>query len=229
MGITLQGSGTQYQSNFAMVDSSNSLWVAVPGSVNTYGVASTGSQEVFSKTGSVNIYGTVSTVGSNYALSSPGSIFIVPLSGTSYTNVIQTTNPWIISGNVLVSGNLVTSANSLGSFNIAGQVQWTGVGSITGAITGSVIVQGFSIFEIYDFSAGSPFTTQAFSGISNSVAVQNLGSNLIYFNFNGSVSAAGSSWRLTPSNSLSVDLRVGSIMVQSSGATNSEVQVITIR
>ena len=56
-------------------------------------------------------------------------------------------------------------------------------GEMLVSVTGSIISQGFNTFEIYRFSTGSPFTTQTFSGLSNSFIIENLGSNLIYYNF----------------------------------------------
>jgi hypothetical protein len=229
MGVTIQGSGIQYQSNFAMVDASQSLWVAVPGSVNTYGGTTAGSTEVYTKTGSIYSTGSINIVNPQTI----GSFTIQTITGS----INQSISPWMISGltgAVGISGAVNQGTNPwivLGSFAITniGSTILTGVGSITGAITGSVIVQGFSIFEIYRFLAGSPYTTQVFSGISNSFMIDNVGSNLIYFNFNGSASAAGSSLRMNNGVSMSFDLRVGSIMVQSSGATSTEVQIISIR
>src|SRR3990167_9544993 len=94
------------------------------------------------------------------------------------------------------------------------------------ALTGSTNTysQSDSIFEIYRFLAGSPFTTRVLSGLSNGFMVENLGSNVIYFNFNDSVNpAAGSTLRMGAGAVLSLDLRIGSIMVQSSGTSSSEV------
>jgi len=93
-------------------------------------------------------------IGSNFILSSPGSIGIyggvnaTSVSGTSFVNVIQTTNPWITLG----SSYLVSSPGSVGVY---GSLTTTG-GSETYIKGGSILTySGTNYIDVVNRVAGS--------------------------------------------------------------------------
>ena len=89
---------------------------------------------------------------------------------------------------------------------------------------------GFSTSQVIRQLAGSPATNFILGGVSNTILIENLGSNSIYFAFDTSAnpSSSGTGF-MYPRDVVSLDLRAGSISIQSSGATSTEVQVITLR
>lgn len=94
----------------------------------------------------------------------------------------------------------------------------------------SLILRGYPNNQIIRQLAGSPATNFIFSDISRSILVENLGSNAIYFAFNSTANPTSSGTGfMYPRDVLTLDIEIGSISIQSSGATNSEVQVIGIR
>ena len=131
-------------------------------------------------------------------------------------------------------GETLISPNLGGSY-VTTTAQGTSVGLDVNVISssaselGSVYNLGLANFEIIRKDSGSPFINYVFSSLPNSFLLQNLGSAPVYYTFNGSANPAESGTAFLQGNDgVSFDLRIGSVMIQSSGVTSSSVQVIRI-
>src|SRR3990167_4662784 len=129
-------------------------------------------------------------------------------------------------------GETLISPNLGGSY-VTTTAQGTSVGLDVNVISssaselGSVYNLGLANFEIIRKDSGSPFINYVFSSLPNSFLLQNLGSAPVYYTFNGSANPAESGTAFLQGNDgVSFDLRIGSVMIQSSGVTSSSVQVI---
>ena len=90
-------------------------------------------------------------------------------------------------------------------------------------------IRGYVGNQIIRQASGSPATYWQFSDISHSVLIDNLGSIPIYFNFNGSVDVTNSGTGFIAASSFrAFDVQCGSISIQSSGATASNVQIVRL-
>lgn len=115
------------------------------------------------------------------------------------------------------------------------QLQGSGTGNQ--ANTAIVNTQGqlfvspsYANIEIIRQASGSPAVNYVFSNIPESILVDNLGSNAIYFAFNSTANpAAGSTMFLASGVAMGFDLRIGSISIQGSGTTTPMVQVVGVR
>jgi len=90
-------------------------------------------------------------------------------------------------------------------------------------------IRGYVINEIIRNVTGSPASYVTFAQSAHSVMIDNLGSSLIYFNFNGVAHPTSSGTGIVPAQSFRVfDVQIGSVSIQSSGLTSSQVQVIKL-
>jgi hypothetical protein len=98
-------------------------------------------------------------------------------------------------------------------------------------ITGSQIWvnPSFGGWQCIRTTAGSPASWYAFSAQSNSVLIDNLGSTPLYYNPTVAVNVANSGTAyLDVFDSISLDLKTGSISIQASGATTPAFQLIRL-
>jgi len=168
-GVTFS-SGTGYID----VTQTTSPWI-VQGSVNIDNFASIGSFTTQTVDGTVSVTNiatagslAIQTVDGTIGISSPETIGsyttqgVTFSSGTNYMDVTQTTNPWVISGNVLVSGTvMVSDLATAGSLATQGVTFSSGTGYIDVTQTTSPwIVLGSVNAVIDDPVAIGSYTTQ---------------------------------------------------------------------
>lgn len=90
-------------------------------------------------------------------------------------------------------------------------------------------IRGYVASEIIRKDSGSPAVDYVFSDVSETILVDNLGSAPIYVAFDITANPANSGTAFIQSlDTLELDLKAGSVSVQSSGITSSEVQVIRL-
>ena len=87
-------------------------------------------------------------------------------------------------------------------------------------------IRGYVSNQIIRKDSGSPAVNYVFSDVSHSVMIDNLGSTVVFFAFDGTANPVNSGTGIVPANELRVfDVQAGSVSIQSSGITSSEVQV----
>ncbi len=108
------------------------------------------------------------------------------------------------------------------------------IGSVTANVDSIFIQSGNAFFgysgnEIIRKDAGSPAVEYAFSSQAEAFMIDNLGSAPIYFSLDSTANpAAGSTGFIDKFTFRSFDGQIGSISIQSSGITSSEVQVVRL-
>jgi hypothetical protein len=119
-----------------------------------------------------------------------------------------------------------------GTVNVSGGIV---IGSVSAHVDSIYIESGaqpfgFTNSEVVRIAAGSPASWVAFSNLAQSFSIENLGSSVIYFDFNNAIDLAGSNTILLENGDYqSFNLQVGSISVTGSGATSPEFQMIGLR
>ena len=131
-------------------------------------------------------------------------------------------------------GETLISPNLGGSY-VTTTAQGTNIGldvniiSSSAGTLGSTWELGLSNFQIIHKAAGSPAVSYTFSNYANSFLIQNLGSAPVYYTFNATANPANSGTAFLQGNDgISFDFSVGSISIQSSGITSSDVQCIRL-
>mgnify|MGYP001608992209 CR=1 FL=1 len=171
-----------------------------------------GSIRLLTTTGSIGIYAGLNTI---FGISGN----VIGISGI----VNQGTIPWSISGTV--RADILTSPVSVSGIMNLGS-NWGGVGSIYQVAS----MRTYPSFDIIRKASGSPAVNYVFGGISRGVLIENLGSAIVYFNFDSTANPANSGTGLLEANDIiSLNIEVGSVSIQSSGLTSSDVQVIGLR
>jgi len=96
-------------------------------------------------------------------------------------------------------------------------------------------IKGYSVVDVIRLNAGSPATDFLFTkfqnvgSISDSLMINNLGSNNVFVSFSGTAQVdGGSTFMLIPANATrSMDVRTSGLSVVSSGGNvNTEVEVV---
>ena len=159
---------------------------------------------------------------------------IISASGTQYGLVITPEGAIPISGVISVTSTTGSESyikgGSIQTFNPIGigsvRIAEWGVNGIVSTNLGST----YTTTQIIRNLAGSPAGFFVFGGVSRNVMFENLGSNLVYFNFDAEANPVGSGTGIIfPRDVISLDAHIGSISFQSSGTTSSAIQVINIR
>lgn len=88
-------------------------------------------------------------------------------------------------------------------------------------------ILGYYTSETIRLSVGSPASNFVFSDRSHSVLIDNIGSNPVFFNFNGLATTGSTSGIVPAGEARGFDLQVGSVSVLGSGGV-SEVQVMRL-
>jgi hypothetical protein len=102
------------------------------------------------------------------------------------------------------------------------------VGSIT-ATVGQVDVTGYANNQIIRKASGSPAVNYVFSAVSETLMIDNLGSSPVYFAFDATADVTSSGTGFLRQHATRIfDAEVGSVSIQSSGTTSSEVQCIRL-
>jgi len=90
-------------------------------------------------------------------------------------------------------------------------------------------IQGYVTPEIIRMNSGSPATWWQFQKLSQSIMIDNLGSNAIYFNLTGPANPANSGTAyLNATQTIVFDVQTGSISIQGSGLTTPTVQLFRL-
>lgn len=90
-------------------------------------------------------------------------------------------------------------------------------------------IRGYVANQIIRKDSGSPAVNYVFSDVSETILVDNLGSSPIYVAFDATANPANSGTAFIQAlDTLELDLRAGSLSIQSSGITSAEVQVIRL-
>jgi len=106
--------------------------------------------------------------------------------------------------------------NPDGSINVSG-------------ISAQIDITGYTTQEVIRKASGSPAVDYVLTAISESIMLDNLGSADVYFAFDSTADVTTEGTGIVPKGEARIfDASVGSVSIQSSGTTSSEVQVISL-
>ena len=163
-------------------------------------------------------------------------------SGTAYPWIINPEGAGLVSGafgislgsNVQFTGSVAITTNPVpisGAITVNNIIGSIVIGSVSASVDSLYIQSGAPLFgysdsEFIRINSGSPASWKAFSNTYDSFSIENLGSAAIYYSLNSAVNEAGSSYAsLLGGEGESIDIRVGSVSIQSSGTSSSLIQM----
>jgi len=137
----------------------------------------------------------------------------------------------------LGSGNLwAINGSNAGLVTVVGPVGITGsivIGSVSAHVD-SIYVQsgaqpfGYNNQQIIRKNSGSPAVNYIFSAATNSVMVDNLGSDPVYFKLDATADTGSGSGFLPAGEARSFDVQIGSVSVLGSGTATPSIQCIRL-